>query len=212
MKRLVALILLSFFLFGCAAPSSMPPYVVMLTDFLPSVEARCSGVLIDETHILTAEHCSGLVRVVSQAGQDALVEPVEQWPLVDLAIMKSSVPIHANQYAEFAEVESNIFANLWGNCPFYFPHTIRPAMYMGYFEDVKIDNGDVYDFSAWYMADADGSTTFSCGGDSGGVMVQSGKVVGMVSAVEHSVPFFPFGHFVLTIDGSVIQEYVEISQ
>lgn len=207
--------LLTVFLFvvlllsACAPPASLPSAVVMLTSSWPDAMGRCTGVVVGPTRVLTARHCLNAVRrVVTPWGQEAFVTRYFASPDADIALLEVDRTLWVpGGYAQFGEARRDIPGRLFGVCPFYWGHQARYALYRG---DVSVEMEEgqpEVTVSRWLMARlSDDQQDSACGGDSGGVIMQEGKVVGITSAVESELWFVAIGRVVYSVPQSKIKE------
>ena len=203
-RRCAAYLVVALALAGCAGPGGMPPYLVMLTNNYPSATDRCSGAALDATRILTAAHCADLPRVVTQLGQEAHVSVLRSWPDDDVAVLESDEPLYLSQFAQLARPAAGI-AYVWAVCPYYFPQSVRFAFFFGpAVADLWDGATKVYD--RWSTSPIMGDSQEICGGDSGGLVVQTDSVVGMITAVESPVPYLAIGRVFYTVSGARIAE------
>lgn len=138
--------------------------------------------------VRTAYHCvdgpSGLTRVLTQDGQQSYVIFIDGDPLVDTAIVTLAFPIVLSEYARFSPPDYNEPADIFGACTHYMIHIPRHVSYLKQVET------DIKYMGKWYKRKVDvwGSSDHRiCGGDSGGVAIQNGSVIGFVSSVVPDV-------------------------
>lgn len=196
-RFLPRLLIFLFLLTACAVPfSPLPSNVVMLTPLYPTVEGRCTGAVIDATHVLTAAHCTHTAhRVITPWGQEARVVSYSALPDQDVAVLETDKVLFVEHYAELARAELGVVGTVFGTCPYYWGHQARAALYNG----IASINDDDYD--QWIM-----QTNKACGGDSGGVVMQNGKVTGVISAVESDLWFVAIGTVMYAVPSGVAQE------
>lgn len=205
MKRLFLLSISLLVLCACSAAPSLPnDYIVMLTPFYPDSTSRCTGFLIDESHIVTANHCTAkgiLSRVVTIYGEESNVEIVKQWADKDIALLKTTNPLHASQYATIAAPTHLLPADAMGMCPLYMGLTGR-SVTLKESTDILANPGPLkLHVDQWV-----GLNTI-CGGDSGGVIVQGGQVVGLINATELFY-FFAIGNSAFATSGETINKLI----
>jgi hypothetical protein len=202
-KRLILFGLLLLCLSGCVpAQTQMPSFFVMLTQQWPDVDHRCSGALLNPLFILTANHCvarAELTRVVTQYGQEVAIVPYKQWPEIDIALYRALLPVYASNYAHMAEANTLEPAEVYGACPFYFSHVPREVVYL---HDELI--GVLNPQQPCQMWQTLGQQV--CGGDSGGIVVQNGNVIGVPVAVESAIFWIPLGTNVCVVPSRLIAE------
>lgn len=199
---------MSFFLLtACAIPfSPLPSNVVMLTPLYPSVEGRCTGVVVDATHILTAAHCTRTAhRVITPWGQEARIVSYSALLNQDVALLETDRVLIVERYAVLAHAELGVVGTVFGTCPYYWGHQARAALYNGLVE-MPFDEG-IRDYDQWIM-----QTNKACGGDSGGVVMQNGKVTGVISAVESDLWFVAIGTVMYAVPSDVAQELLNNEQ
>ncbi len=201
----VVTICLQLFLVACASvPPTLPPYIVMLTNALPAIDARCTGAILDPTHVVTAAHCVKAVRrVVAPDGQEAWVIDVALADH-DLAVLEINKPIYLPVYAELGMAHSGT-GQVYGTCPYFWGHTPRHVVYGGMWS-YEVEAGLWIDFDLWHTV---GDTAAVCGGDSGGVVIQQGKVVGVTSVVESRYYFVAYGQTFLTVPSEIATDLLE---
>lgn len=187
MKRLWLLVFL-LILAGCVSPSSdMPEYVVMLTEAWPNAERRCTAVAFSAVDVLTAAHCQDMTRIVTLWGQEAKVHVQYQYPDTDMVLLRADVPLALRSFARWGASDRRQPAQVYGNCPRYWSHIPRGVVYVRD-EEIQINEMPAYHTQRWKS-----TTNQLCGGDSGGPVIQNGRVVGIVSAVETEVPWLALG-------------------
>lgn len=198
MKRLLLLLIVLLSLCGCVpseAPATMPEWVVMLTSGFPSLDYRCSGALIDSTHVITAFHCGHqAVRAASPTDQEAMIDAIES-TTGDITVLRLRHPIVLSEYAPLARVDPRQHGYVYGTCPFYWSHVPRSLQY-SQAVTVPSDQLQPNTYSLWVSTS---SKEAVCGGDSGGVIVQHGAVVDIIDAVYSETPYFAYGYYIFSI-------------
>lgn len=212
MKKAILALILAISLSSCNSVTQMPIYVVMLTTEGPMTTVRCTGVMVDPETVITAGHCSELTRVVTQGGSQAGIRLFIRWMLYDIAIMKTDKEIHLGEYAEFGSPTMGSLGTVWGVCPYYFSHTIRRVFSVGEVHDMELLDGNIlysrtYDY--WKTAfDLGGDRRMVCGGDSGGAVVQNGKVVGITSAIHSEHIIYKIGNDLFAVNGETVKDLI----
>jgi hypothetical protein len=69
----------------------------------------------------------------------------------------------------------------------------------------ELRNGGVIPFDVWSTV---GDTEAVCGGDSGGMVVQDGKLVGVTSMVDADNPFIAYGTTFFTVPSSIAAQLI----
>lgn len=206
---LIAVIVL--LLSGCASlPSGMPPFLAMLTPSYPTMDGRCTGAVIGPHEVLTAAHCLRLVsRVVTADGQEARIVDTKISRTADVAIVITDRILWVDSYAKLANAQVGVRGELFGTCPYYMPHQVRYATYNG-LADVPLSDLTTATLGEWFMlptmGDVEGN---ACGGDSGGFILQNGKIVGVTDAVTTENFFAVIGSHVYTVPAKAAQELID---
>lgn len=195
----IALFFIATIVAACAIPPPNRDYIVMLTDRNVSQEERCAGVMIDNFYIVTANHCTHFAnRVVDIHGNDASVSAVERWESYDIALLKAREPIPLQTFATFAAPTVEQAGILIGMCPQYIGLTERYVAFRAHVDTI-VNPGSIR-----LLLDQWVSTDIICGGDSGGVVLQNEKVVGIINASDLSY-FTGMGESAYVTDGMTVQ-------
>ncbi len=192
MKCLV-LFFLALFLAGCAVvpTAGVPAYVVLVTPDVHTGHNRCTGVALDARRVLTTDHCLAdpwMRRVLAQTGQEVRITSIARYPAQDAAIATLSAPLLLPAYARFAPADTKRPALLYGGCAHYLLAVPRAVHYVE--ESLTISLSPPYLRRAQHWRSHDRRI---CGGDSGGVAVQDGAVVGLTHMVELEVGRYVYG-------------------
>lgn len=201
----VALLAILVTLTSCAPPAGVPTYLALLTPMFPSSNGTCSGAVISPTEVVTAAHCvPSARRVVTVAGQEAWVVGARLLTTNDVAILTVDRVLWVTDYAEFARPVLGVQTLAWGYCPYQVSAVPRRAFYNG-LVTLTVEGLPEQDYGEWILPAVPNLANKLCGGDSGGVLVQHGKVVGIVAAVYSDLFFVSLGSKAY----SVPTEYLE---
>jgi S1-C subfamily serine protease len=176
--------LFGWLLAGCAAPlPPRPPYMVLLTSRYPSTLGRCGGVAVDATRVVTVAHCTpGRARVVALDGQEAFAIHVARRPDHDLALVTVAPPLRLSAYAEFGSPFLFVPAALYGACTHYVTDAPR-QLYYAASVSISVEGGPIWHYEDWWLLPASAANR-TCPGDSGGPIVQAGRVVALVAGYD----------------------------
>ncbi|GIV81820.1 MAG: hypothetical protein KatS3mg051_1174 [Anaerolineae bacterium] len=163
-------------------PGPVPGYLVYLREAGRNTWGSCAGAAVARRLVLTVAHCARSAETVAtQDGTAVGLASVVLWPGADFAVVRTTLPLPVEELAELAVARPGV-AQVFGICPVLpVAGRVRLAEYGGWFvvgvqvvERWRVDGGRV------------------CSGDSGGVVVQDGRVVGFISAVEPEPPLIPW--------------------
>lgn len=180
---------------SCAAlPAEMPPYLALVTPILPGLRGQCTGAIVAPRLVVTARHCAEAARrVVAMTGQEAIVTEAKVSLVHDVAVLTVDRTLWVSEYAQFAQPAQGVQTTVFGFCPYMVGHVVRHAFYLG-LVSAELQDGNTYDLGKWQVINGE-----ICGGDSGLPMVQDGKIVGVLSAVESEMPWFAIGDVAYTV-------------
>lgn len=205
MRKLIALSLITLILSACTPTSTIDnDFVVMLTSALPNPANRCTGFLIDDSHVITANHCtkSNLIRVVTVYGEESSFDTVKQWEENDIALLKTSTPLHVSKYATISTPNPLMIGHAIGMCPEFMGMTEREVLYKKETRILANPGPLPLDVIQWKSFSA------ICGGDSGGVILQGGEVVGLINATEMWF-LFAIGESAYATSGQTINQLLQ---
>jgi hypothetical protein len=120
----------------------------------------------------------------------------------DAAILTVNKVLWMVEYATLGEAQPGT-AQFYGTCPYYWGHQARQALYLTR-ENIRIGETTYADFDAWAVVGDDSGV---CGGDSGGVAIQDGAVVGTISMVAASVFWVKWGRVFYTVPSMDIDDW-----
>lgn len=208
-KLIIVLLAVVLFLGGCVPSNQAPAYMVLVTSQAPVMRGRCTGFAVDPIHVVTAAHCiSGQQRVVTMSGQERNVQAAYKSFLIDGAVLVLDGPLYLPHYAQLAEPRSGPTSRVYGLCPYFMAGTPRFATYQGRIAGVlplglfALDKWNVFGMTG----DQDNRV---CGGDSGGFVVQQGKVVGLFVAIASESWFFTIGRTFYTFSPGDVANMLE---
>ena len=134
----VTLIVLAILLGSCI--NSVPGWVVRLVDPMPGGTGMCTGVVVDQHHVLTANHCAeaGLYRAVLNTGQAILFDEEETVQIMgqDLAVLYSEEEMLLPVFATLGRPRPGL-ARVYGYCPHYNAGTYRPVEFVGRYRHIN---------------------------------------------------------------------------
>lgn len=174
----------------------------------------CTGIVLDEHRIATARHCIAMntLRAILPTGQEIFIEAdrVEEILDQDLAILTTAQRIALPQFAQLASPTSTITGTIIGFCPYYVQASSRQAEYLG--RALVFDDNNVLQLLDGWRMTWTSRASVVCGGDSGGAVMQNGKVVGLISSVQPLVADRPVGVVFATVPLDYILELYAASQ
>lgn len=208
--QVFATICITFALTGCATPpTQIPPWLVLLTPAWPSTEGICSGFVVAPKTIVTARHCvESVQRAVTTRGQEALIVSSIVSDKQDVAVLTTDRILLIDTFAKFGRAELNTDTTVLGYCPFQVSYVPRHAFYNG-IASIVAGTYPERDYDSWILPTIPGTFNQLCGGDSGSALVEHGKVVGILSAVESEYWFVALGSVAYSVPSSYAQELLD---
>ena len=190
---------------GC---SSLPPdYLVKLTPQYAGGKGSCTGMLLYPDVVLTAGHCTELKRVVTWGGDEAYVVDRVESGITDMALLVLDREIHTVYRPEFGDVDHEKPARFYGLCPMQWGASPRWGWHVERVRYPYEDSGPYVD--NWQMSEGFRLSNMICGGDSGGLVMQENKIVGILSGIYVWFPYQQSGDEVVTIPTQYVDEMVE---
>lgn len=188
----VALIVVALVLSSCI--NVQPEWIVKMSATLPGLQGICTGIVVDRHSLITASHCEerGMYHTVLRNGQDIEFdrELTEQVIDQDFVVLRSDEEMILMEYAEIGEPEPGL-ARIYGFCPYYRPDLYRPVEYVS--RDMRVDRSlQIHIVDTWQVASS-ADHEYACAGDSGGAVVQNGKVVGLLVTLESELSWPVYG-------------------
>lgn len=209
MYQLLVTFALCFVLVGCAPNAGVPPYLALVTPAFPGMSGSCTGFVVAPKQVVTAKHCVATAkRIVTANGQEAWIASVRVSAQHDIAILTTEQVLWVAQFAALGHPALGRPAQIWGFCPYQISFVPRHALYNGLVE-TEIQNVGHDAFGEWLMPAIPGANNTICPGDSGGPIVQDGKVVGVVSGGYIPVWFVALATRVYATRVDVVEEMVE---
>lgn len=218
--KIIFLVIVFSVVLGCTPQvkvrQTVPSYFVMLSDWNVYQQMRCSGFAVNEHTVVTAAHCFTknflISRILTQYNQEVHFTSYKLYPNLDLAIIKTPEKIYAEEYPKFAKPEYKV-GQSYGLCTLYFFYNARNVLHLSkvlgnplYDKTTKVDKvKDFSKFSSWLTVDP---KQVICLSDSGGIIRQDGKIVGMVSEIL-SLPLVGMSTQMIAIDGDAIYEKLQ---
>lgn len=201
MKHFYVFIVCAVLMLGCTVENDVsvaPPYVVMLTNGTVVNNKRCGGVAIDAFHVLSAMHCNKLQgprRVVTKYLQEANLIEIQMDLYSDLVLYKTSAPLYISEYAQFAEPSKSAVSAMYGMCTYYPSFVARFFSLVHRGMPVMTGDNVMRSLDTWSSV-----LHKACMSDSGGAVIQGGKVVGIVHGVVYdNLVLNPIGNVMFTI-------------
>jgi hypothetical protein len=187
----VTLIVLAILLSSCTNIELAPNWVVKLETDRSS--AFCTGMVISPNFLITANHCKkyGLHKATLFTGQEVEFDPDYMVQLMnqDVAVFYSKEDMILPRYAKVASPEPGLVSRVYGYCPKYEAGTYRAVEYVERFW--MVGNDMVVDILDGWQSVWSSDSPYVCAGDSGGPILQNGKVVGMLVAIPLDRPGMP---------------------
>lgn len=210
-RHLAGLLIALWLLSGCVA-APVPAFLVLLTPPIPGIDGTCTGAAVSPTQIVTAAHCvPSAWRVVTATGQEARVVGAVVSQEHDIAVLTVDRTLWLSDFAEFARPELGVEAQAWGFCPWQVSFVARHAFYNGLTTET-VEGGATLDYGEWILPAIPGTSNKFCGGDSGLPLVQHGKVVGILSAVQSDFFFIALGSRAFTVPVEHAWELLEVEE
>ncbi len=208
MIRKIAMLLgLCFLVVGCLGSpptkftrNTVPSYLVMVTSEGTNFWHQCAGIQTNAVTVITAAHCLPKdiknQKVLTQYNQTVWFSEYTKLESLDLAIIKTSVPLYTEEYPTFGLPKPGL-VETYGLCAGQFYFNARSATWMGTLESLPLYLRTLDDtlksegklplmYQFYSVFDTHSFENSVCLGDSGGVVVQDGTVVGMTEVI------FPF--------------------
>ena len=179
MKKILLLIIPLSLLLLVSCARFPPEYLVKLHPYGPGNES-CTGFMVKPDVVVTAGHCVRMQRVVTYGGQEATVDERVESDFTDLAAYRLKSPLVLSFWPKLGEPNEEEPARFFGLCPRQWGGNAR----WGYFQGSMrwpYENSGPY-LQEWLMAEGYRSSNMVCGGDSGGIIMQGDKVVGVIVA------------------------------
>lgn len=217
-KIFSVLLSLVFLINGCVMPEkfqrTLPPaYLAMLTNNNVRESYRCTAFIYNERYVVTAYHClaitDGIVRIVTQYNQENYIHSYYYDKLLDIAVIKTTFPTYVEEYPKFDEPKYNVVGQAYGMCTRYMYFSPRYVLNFGllkYHELSKkfIDDMDFDKTFVWYTVQ---DKFRICLGDSGGLVIQEGKIVGMTQVILAKI-FTGIGNHVYALSGKEVERFI----
>lgn len=116
----------------------------------------------------------------------------------DVAILHTDRVLWVQDYAEFGQPQLGVQAQAWGYCPWQVGFVPRLAYYNGLVTET-VEDGPPLDYGEWLLPSIPGASNKFCGGDSGSPILQSNRIVGVLSAVQSDMFFIALGSRAFTV-------------
>jgi len=204
-RKIVTLVSLCFLVLGCYSPlpqkltrdNLVPPYLVLITADEAQIVHLCGGIQTSSNIVITAAHClpKNIInkKILTQYNQTLWFSKYTTFESLDIAIIKTDVPLYTEEYPKFDKPHSGL-VDTYGLCPTQFYYNSRVAAYIDSMEllpnfrealeRTRSKSSEMPLMSQFYSVYNTYSLQNSiCLGDSGGIVLQDGKVVGIIDAI-----------------------------
>ena len=195
----------------------VPPYLVMITSESTKFWHQCGGIQVNSNTVITVAHClpKDVInkRILTQYNQTLWFSEYTKLESLDLAIIKTSVPLYTEEYPTFGSPKPGL-VDTYGLCAQQFYFNSRPAAFINNMEFLpsfhealqrtRNKENQIPLMDEFYSVyDTYSLQNSICLGDSGGIVLQDGKVVGMIEDI------FPLlwlrkSQYVAALDGDTI--------
>lgn len=206
MARKIAMLLgLCFLVVGCYSPlpqkltrtNLVPPYLVLITAEDIKTVHLCGGIQTSSNLVITVAHClpKDIInkRILTQYNQVLWFKEYTVLESLDLAIIKTDIPLYTEGYPKFGKPHVGL-VDTYGLCPTQFYYNSRVAAYIDNMdllpafrdalEKTRSKDNEIPLMDEFYSVyDTYSLQNSICLGDSGGIVLQDGAVVGIVDAI-----------------------------